>query len=592
MSEKIQEPQSSKLLKKRNVTLEQFQKIYNGEPLNEVLKEKEKSNITNTVNEKASINKRMLKGSLWMTIGGISSRILGALYIIPWIAMIGNQYSTDANSLFAQGYQIYSIFLIIATAGLPNVVSRLIAEYYANYQFKMIKKTYHFSLVIGVFFGVVVGTLLYLMAPFLSQGDNNVVLVLHALAIAVSIIPILSMLRGYVQGYEFMGITALSQFIEQLIRVIYMLSMTYWIMILHHGTWIDATVQSTFAAFWGALAGIIILIIGIYINRNTFNGKNISNKNNEVIENNTIIKQMLKQSIPIVFVISASSILQIINQYTFFKIMKNFTTFNYGAINDMFAQFSFNSNKLVMLVVSLAAAMSETALPMIAKSNTLENKENVAIRIEYALKLLLFVIIPASIGMAAVSKPLYLLFYGINDFINGTLILQYASYTAIIMGLYMVIISILQGIRELKYTMKILIVIILVKLIIQVPIVILFAGIGPLMSTMIAMTIGIFMALQHIKSKYPISLQRNKKTLSKIMLFSIIVYIVVCPIVNILDVIMNSNSKFDNLIIIIIGGLIGASIYVYLSLRYGIGKEILGNKADRLAQKLKIKKAS
>ena len=43
----------------------------------------------------------MLKGSAWMTAGSIFSRILGALYIIPWMAWMGSDYPA-ANALFAK----------------------------------------------------------------------------------------------------------------------------------------------------------------------------------------------------------------------------------------------------------------------------------------------------------------------------------------------------------------------------------------------------------------------------------------------------------------------------------------------------------
>lgn len=71
---------------------------------------------------------KMLRGSAWMTIGSIFSRVLGAIYIIPWWAWLGSAALT-ANGLFTKGYQIYGVFIIISTAGIPSAVAKQIAHY-------------------------------------------------------------------------------------------------------------------------------------------------------------------------------------------------------------------------------------------------------------------------------------------------------------------------------------------------------------------------------------------------------------------------------------------------------------------------------
>ena len=68
-------------------------------------------NATGHQTESASKNAqaKMVTGSAWMTAGSVTSRLIGALYVIPWVTWLGT-YSTQANALFAKGYNIYSIF--------------------------------------------------------------------------------------------------------------------------------------------------------------------------------------------------------------------------------------------------------------------------------------------------------------------------------------------------------------------------------------------------------------------------------------------------------------------------------------------------
>ncbi|WCE25235.1 oligosaccharide flippase family protein [Weissella cibaria] len=531
---------------------------------------------------------RMLRGSAWMTIGSLASRVLGALYIIPWVAMIGNLYFTSANSLFAQGYQIYSVALLIATAGLPNVLARLVAEYGASRQYGAVKQVFRQALQLGAILGIASGAVLYFLAGVLSQGDPNVIPVIRSLAAAVVIIPALSMLRGYVQGFEFMGLSAMSQFIEQLVRVIYMLAATYWIMIGHHGNWIDATVQSTFAAFWGALAGIAILVYGIWRRRQFFATQLANAVPAPDFNPRAVMLRMARQSVPVIFAGSAISLVQVIDQYTFFRIMNHFTSVVNHAQQAMFSQFAFNSNKLIMLVVSLAVGMAETALPMLARAHEIGDRDNINNQIQFAFKLLAFVMIPASLGMVAVARPLYIVFYNTADLTNGTLVLQFASFTAILLGAYMVVLALYQGLHDLRYTVKVLILMLVLKFALQVPLTIWLYGMGPLVSTALAFIVGLAMSIRRLTKRFDISWAPFNYSAMIILFWSLVMYIVVAPVVGTLGYFV-SDGKIPQLILLIVGGLVGAVIYGIAMLKTHVGEEVLGARATSLAHKLHLK---
>lgn len=537
----------------------------------------------------ASANSRMLRGTMWMTIGSMTSRLLGAIYIIPWLMMIGHAYTNQANSLYAQGYQIYAVFLLIATAGLPNVLARLVAEYSERQQFGRVRSVFRQSLVLGITMGLIAAGLLYVLSGILAQGNANVVPVLQSLAAAVLIIPVLSMLRGYVQGFEFMGLSALSQFIEQLVRVIYMLAMTAWIMLGQHGDWIDAVVQSTFAAFWGALAGILVLLLGIWLRRGYFESQYVlSGALHE--ESGSVLLKMVRQSLPIILAGSAISLVQVLDQYTFFHIMQQLTKFSYSAIDQMFAQFSFNANKLIMLTVSIAVGMAETALPMLARAKTNGNPYEIGDQIAYALKLLAFVMIPASLGMAAVARPLYITFYGAVDVTNGTLILQYSAYVGVVFGAYMVVLAIYQGLGRLRETVWILLIVLVVKSMAQVPMTLWLAGMGPLVSTLLGFIAGLIFAVVRLTRSYPIDWLSLQRTLVMVMFWSLVMYAVVTPIAT-TGGYFTADTRMQQFILLMITAAIGGAIYGVAVLKSTLGVEMLGERATRLAAKLHLKSA-
>lgn len=63
---------------------------------------------------------------------------------------------------------------------------------------------------------------------------------------------------------------------------------------------------------------------------------------------------------------SGITLFQLIDQYTFFDIMKWFGNYSAYQLNTVYALFSFNANKLYMIIISLASAMAATAIPLLA----------------------------------------------------------------------------------------------------------------------------------------------------------------------------------------------------------------------------------
>ena len=87
----------------------------------------DESNELNMETTSSKTNK-MIEGTFWLTVGNFLSRFLGLIYIIPWYSWMG-EHAKVANGLYGMGYNIYAIFLLISTAGIPSAVTKQIAYY-------------------------------------------------------------------------------------------------------------------------------------------------------------------------------------------------------------------------------------------------------------------------------------------------------------------------------------------------------------------------------------------------------------------------------------------------------------------------------
>ena len=527
---------------------------------------------------------QLLKGSAWMTIGSILSRILGAIYIIPWYAWMG-KYGNLANSLTAKSYNIYSLFIIISTAGIPGAIAKQIAKYNALNEYGVGRKLFRHGLALMGVFGIISAACMYFLALPLSGFNPQEVPVIRSLALAVLIIPILSILRGYFQGFNDMMPSAMSQFVEQLARVIWMLLTAYVIMRVQHGNYVDAVTQSNLAAAIGAVFGIGLLVIFHLRQKRTVDPL-IAQSNNQVqVSTNSLLFEIIQQSIPFIIIDSGINIFQLVDQYTFHPMIASFMHVPYDTIEIWYALFGLNANKLIMIVVSLSTAMAVTAIPLLSGAHARRDYRDISRQIGNTLELFLFVLLPASLGMAAISDPLYTIFYGYDRL--GAHVLYLSSFTAISLGMFTVLMAILQGLDENMYAIRYLIFGLVIKAIVQYPMIRLFKVYGPLLATNLGLLAVIAMSLKHLSVKYRWRADRIMRRFIGIASFSIVMFAAVFAAVKLGGLFLSPYRRLSAMLLSGLAVAVGVLVYGALSLKTGLAENILGSRVTRIMQKFR-----
>lgn len=527
---------------------------------------------------------QLLKGSAWMTIGSILSRILGAIYIIPWYAWMG-EYGNLANSLTAKSYNIYSLFIIISTAGIPGAIAKQIAKYNALNEYGVGRKLFRHGLALMGVFGIISAACMYFLALPLSGFNPQEVPVIRSLALAVLIIPILSILRGYFQGFNDMMPSAMSQFVEQLARVIWMLLTAYVIMRVQHGNYVDAVTQSNLAAAIGAVFGIGLLVIFHLRQKRTVDPL-IAQSNNQVqVSTNSLLFEIIQQSIPFIIIDSGINIFQLVDQYTFHPMIASFMHVPYDTVEIWYALFGLNANKLIMIVVSLSTAMAVTAIPLLSGAHARRDYRDISRQIGNTLELFLFVLLPASLGMAAISDPLYTIFYGYDRL--GAHVLYLSSFTAISLGMFTVLMAILQGLDENMYAIRYLIFGLVIKAIVQYPMIRLFKVYGPLLATNLGLLAVIAMSLKHLSVKYRWRADRIMRRFIGIASFSIVMFAAVFAAVKLGGLFLSPYRRLSAMLLSGLAVAVGVLVYGALSLKTGLAENILGSRVTRIMQKFR-----
>ena len=85
-----------------------------------------------------------------LAIAGIISRIIGMLYRIPLMNIIGEQ----GSGIYSTAYEIYNIMLLISSYSLPMAVSKLVSARLSLKQFKNVRQVFLISLLFGAALGL------------------------------------------------------------------------------------------------------------------------------------------------------------------------------------------------------------------------------------------------------------------------------------------------------------------------------------------------------------------------------------------------------------------------------------------------------
>ena len=200
-----------------------------------------------------SESKELIRGTFLITFSILITKILGVIYIIPFYAIIGGEKNLAP---FNYAYTPYNIAIAIATAGVPLAASKYVSKYNALGAYRISQKLYKSSFIVMTVTGFIGFVILYLVAPSIAsitlanKGDmhdgwsvEEITWIIRIISIVVIFIPILATWRGVFQGYKSMGPTAVSEVIEQVARILFILIGSYLVLNVFNGSMLLVRLQ-------------------------------------------------------------------------------------------------------------------------------------------------------------------------------------------------------------------------------------------------------------------------------------------------------------------------------------------------------------
>lgn len=400
-----------------------------------------------------------MKGAAILAAAAFITKLLGAVYKIPYQNITGN----EGMFVYQQVYPLYSTLLTVATAGFPIAVSKLVSERLARGDEEGARRVFHVTSVILTFSGFVLFFLLYLGAPVVAgwMGSRELLtLPIQAVSTALLVVPIMSAIRGYFQGRHNMTPTAVSQVVEQGVRVITILTLAWWFMENGFGV-VYAGAGAVFGAFTGAVAGLVVLLF--YWNQNR---KEIPLIRREASPSapleptGKLVRQLVALSIPISLGALVLPLFSLADSFTVSNLLEAGGWSKQKAVE--WKGIFDRGQPLIQFASFFATALSLSVVPAIAEAQTRRDERGTGERSSLALRLTLLMGFPASFGLALVARPTNIMLYKDGA---GSEALAILALTTLFSTLAMTSSGILQGMGHVVLPARNLVIGVGVKLI-------------------------------------------------------------------------------------------------------------------------------
>jgi len=192
-------------------------------------------------------------GTAVLLAASIFNRFVGFVYQIFMMRLI----KPEGVGLFSMIFPIYVMVLVLASMGIPVAISKLVAEEMAVNNLQGAYRVFKVSLAIICSSALLFTLLLFIASPLLIKylfPNPSVYKCFVTLIPGVLIVSICSAFRGFFQGLQRMSPTAVTQAVEQLVRVTAGLSIAW--LLLPRGV--------DFAAV-GISLGVVLFIHALYL---------------------------------------------------------------------------------------------------------------------------------------------------------------------------------------------------------------------------------------------------------------------------------------------------------------------------------------
>lgn len=534
------------------------------------------------------MSSNLVKGTAILTIGLFLSKALGLLYVIPFYAIVGE----ENIGLYQYAYIPYNLALAIAISGAPLAISKFISKYNAMGDYATGRKLMKSGMLVMTVSGILSFLVLFFMAEPIAHlvrksedqifTIEEITSVIRSVSFALLAVPLMSIVRGYLQGNQKFEPTSVSQLVEQIVRILVVLVGAFIVVNVLDLSPRTAVNFAVFAAFIGALAGLVVLYKYWLKYKPEFTQLYANSPPASNVTFVDMYKEVIGYTIPFVLVGVINPLYQFVDMITFNGAM---TSIGLDEVTDVYlTMLNFLTHKVVMIPVMVATGFSMALIPVITGYYTKKDQKGITRSLDQTFQIMLYLTVPMVLGLIVLSNEFYTFLYS-ESTVGSSILASYAP-VAILFGLYSVTAAILQGIDKHKWIVFTSLTGLLFKMILNIPLIKLFEVNGAIAATAIGYAIAVGINIYVISRVLHYRSKMVFRRLILIGIFNVIMLIAVHFTLKGLLAISPVEGKMQALLYVLICAVVGVVVYGALSLKSGLAQKLFGDRLTKITKKL------
>lgn len=533
--------------------------------------------------------KTFVEGAFVLGIAGVIIKLMGFAFRIP----LGNMIGDTGMGYYQAAYPIYVFLLLIAIAGIPIAISKMVSERIAVGNYHEAYRVFRISFLLLFGIGISSFSICFFASGLITEylGVPNARYAMMAIAPALMLCPMMAAYRGYFQGMQNMTPTAASQVMEQLFRVITGLALAF--LFLSKGVQFAAA-GASFGATAGGVAGLLTIMYIYRVNKVRFDDdiRRSKEQSEDITPNKKILKDILIIAIPITI---GASIMPIMNVIDVGIVVRRLTLTGWTAheATSLYGQLSGFVGPLINFPQVLTQAVSMSLVPVVAAAYKRNDIDFVKKNVELGMRIALLIGFPCAFGMIALSEPLMKTLYPfrVEAAISAASLLVIMGVGVIFLSTVQTLTGVLQGIGRQLIPVRNLAIGALAKVFITYTLTgVVFinvkgAAIGTVSAYIIASTLNIFAVKKYTGAKFNIRLTYMKPIAASLVMAICALgsyHIMMLTAGRLISKSMNNSGTLSiflpTAVSTLAGVLVGAVLYIVMILKLkAITKEELSN---------------
>ncbi|MGO5009954.1 putative polysaccharide biosynthesis protein [Bacillus wiedmannii] len=376
------------------------------------------------------------RGAIILTIASFVTKVLSAFYRIPYQNIAGD----IGFYIYQQIYPFYGFCLILATYGFPIIISKMVAERLERGKQQeaeeIICVSFWFLLVIGFigFFTLFFGA----EAIATAMGDIHLDKLLRVISFSFILMPFLSVARGYFQGFNNMMPTAVSQVIEQTIRVSIIVFLSLFLIARGFDLY-TVGAGAMLGSIAGGLIGIIVLVIYMRHDFRSIFFKNVK----RIKGKKRIIKILFWQGLAICISNLVLIFIQMADSVSFYSLL--IRAGEQAESAKVLKGVYDRSIPLMQLGTVVTTSFSLSLIPIITAAKERGDLSFIREKVKLAMKITFVIGFASAIGLTCIIQPTNIMLFENSD---GSDVLSILSLSILFSSLSITTASILQGLGQ------------------------------------------------------------------------------------------------------------------------------------------------